>query len=263
MSETSETPNAASKESSGLKLPFNVSVTLRAGFVLALANVICAGILAFAWVQGKSEPKVISVTGSAKKVIASDKIVWSATISASDPDLSKAYDQLNRGMQRTSAYLKDAGIPAASVTVSSISTIRHMTRDEKGNFTDHISSYELKQSMELDSTDVPKVEQVQRKITELIKEGIMLESDSPRYFYTRLADLKIDMLAEATKDATTRARQIAANSGAALGPVRDARMGVMQINALNSDNSTGSGVNDTSSYMKEITAIVSAQFALK
>ena len=70
------------------------------------------------------------------------------------------------------------------------------------------------------------------------------------------------MLADATKDATARAQQIAANSGASLGPIRDARMGVMQINPVHSNAVSDSGNNDTTSYEKEITAIVSARFEL-
>ena len=90
----------------------------------------------------------------------------------------------------------------------------------------------------------------------------MLESEPPRYLYTKLADLKIEMLAEATRDATARARQIADNSGAKLGAIREARMGVMQINPVHSTAVSDSGNNDTSSLQKEITAVVTARFAL-
>ena len=71
------------------------------------------------------------------------------------------------------------------------------------------------------------------------------------------------MLAEATKDATARAGQIACNSGAVLGTVLDAKMGVMQINAIHSNDVSGSGVNDTMSLEKEISAVVTARFALR
>jgi uncharacterized protein len=90
----------------------------------------------------------------------------------------------------------------------------------------------------------------------------MLESDPPQYLYTKLADLKIEMLAEATKDASTRAKQIAENSGCKLGAVRDARMGVMQINPLHSTSVSDAGNNDTTSMEKEITAVVSGRFEL-
>ena len=137
------------------------------------------------------------------------------------------------------------------------------TLDEKGNETERIVSYELWQNIEITSNDVMRVAEVARQITGLIKDGVVIESNSPTYIYTGLADLKITMLAEATKDASARAQQIAANSAAKVGTIVDARMGVMQINPIHSYEATGSGQSDTSSYEKEITAVVNAKFSLE
>jgi len=174
-----------------------------------------------------------------------------------------AYDAVNAAAEKTLAYLRGKGIPHTDLKPSSVSTLKHFVKNDKGQDTDKISEYELTESVEVSSLEVNKVRDVEHEITTLLKEGILLQSTPPRYLYTHMADLKIAMLAEATKDATTRARQIATNSGAALGAIREARMGVMQINALHSDDVSGSGVNDTSSFDKEITAIVSARFELK
>ena len=58
---------------------------------------------------------------------------------------------------------------------------------------------------------------------------------SPRYYYTKLADLKHEMIKKATEDARQRAEIIAAESGGSLGELRDARMGVFQITGQYSD----------------------------
>ena len=243
-------------------LPANVTVSLRAGAVLAAANVLCVIILAFAWMHVKGDAKVISVTGSARKVIQSDLIVWEAKISVSNPDLQKGYDALKASTDRTIAYLKQQSVPDNEVGLSSIWINKHFARDEKGNPTDKVTSYDLIQTVQITSSDVGRISTVAARITGLIKEGVVLESQAPRYLYTKLGELKITLLADATKDATARAQQIAANSGASLGPIRDARMGVMQINPLHSNAVSDSGNNDTTSYEKEITAIVSARFEL-
>ena len=52
-----------------IRLPAHVSVSLRAGFVLAIANVLCVVIFSYAWTRVKAEPKTIAVTGSARKAI--------------------------------------------------------------------------------------------------------------------------------------------------------------------------------------------------
>ena len=68
--------------------------------------------------------------------------------------------------------------------------------------------------------------------------------------------LKINMLAEATKDATARAEQIVGNANGRLGKLVEARMGAMQINPKGVSATSAEGNNDTTSYEKEITAVV-------
>jgi hypothetical protein len=89
--------------------------------------------------------------------------------------------------------------------------------------------------VELKSTEVEKVEQISREITELLNKGISLYSEPPRYYYTKLADLKIKMISEATEDARIRAEQISEKSGSSLGDLQSATMGVFQITGQNSD----------------------------
>ena len=45
--------------------------------------------------------------------------------------------------------------------------------------------------------------------TELLNQGVQFYSESPRYYYTKLADLKIQMISKATQDARLRAEKIA------------------------------------------------------
>ena len=73
----------------------------------------------------------------------------------------------------------------------------------------------------------------------------------PRYYYTRLADLKIEMISKATEDARIRAEKIADNSGGRLGELQSAKMGVFQITGQNSDETySWGGAYNTSSKNK-------------
>jgi len=246
-----------------LSFPNKIVVSLRAGFMLALANILCVAIFSWAWMHVRAEPKSINVTGSAKQQLESDLIVWSGTVSAANPELVGAYSQLQSGTDKVLAYLHAAGIPPSQIAVGSVMTAKHHAKDAQGHDTEKVVEYELSQSVEVTSGDIARVADVARTITSLLREGVMIESDAPRFIYTKLADLKIAMLAEATKDATARAQQIASNSGAKLGSISEARMGVMQINPVNSNSVSDSGNNDTSARVKEITAVVTARFSLE
>ena len=72
----------------------------------------------------------------------------------------------------------------------------------------------------------------------------------------------MEMLAEATRDARTRAEQIAQQGGRQLGPLDTAEMGVIQIAPIYSGQTSWEGMNDTTALEKTITAVVSATFAL-
>jgi hypothetical protein len=246
-----------------IPLPLKVIVSLRAGVILALANIVCVTIFVYAWTRVRSEPHVISVTGSARKGITSDLVVWSAKVSTIEADLQKAYDTLKASTDKTLEYLRQAGVSEGQVQVSSIGTWKRREKTDKGVETEKVVAYELWQTVQVTSGDVDRIGRIANDITSLIKQGVSIESNPPTYIYTRLADLKITMLAEATRDAQTRAQQIAANSGSSLGSIVDARMGVMQVNPVHVYEATSDGRNDTSSLHKEITAVVSARFALR
>ena len=260
-------------------LPEKLVVTLRAGGVFfALANVVCVAILAWTYLSVKLEPKTLSVTGSARKEILSDRVTWTGTVTAKDANLVKAYDALKIGSDKVKSFLLSNGIPEPEVTLSAITTARRFHQDviqppAAGPGapaalptilpTDKVEMYTLTQTVAVGSTNMIKVPWAARAVTSLIKEGVEIDSGEPSYLYTKLSELKINMLAEATKDATARAEQIVNNANGRLGKLVEARMGVMQINAKGVTSTSAEGVNDTSSYEKEITAIVSVKFEVR
>ncbi|MEO8647662.1 MAG: SIMPL domain-containing protein [Acidobacteriota bacterium] len=235
---------------------FNAGIALAIGLVLSS--------LIFGWFYSKTKrgDEAITVTGSAKRRISSDLVVWNAGITAQAPGLSDAYKQLSDSVPRIKQYLLEKGIAEAQMTVSSITTTTQKGRDADGNETSEITGYALSQQIEVRSNDVQKISQVAREATELINQGILIESRPPQYYYTQIGDLKIEMLGEAAKDAKERAERIAQSTGNSIGAVRSARMGVLQITAADSTDVSDYGVYDTSTIEKDMTAVVNVSFAV-
>ena len=229
---------------------------------LAIGIVVAAAIFGWSYSKSKKGDEAITVTGSAKKRIKSDLIVWSASISSQSTQISDAYKQLADNVPKVKKYLMDKGIPEANITISSISSVQEREKDSEGNQSSKVSGYSLRQSVEVKSTDVEKISQIAREATELINQGIFIESSAPQFIYTKLGDLKIEMLAEAAKDAKARAEQIANSTGNSISTVRSAKMGVMQITAADSNEVSDYGLNDTSALEKDITAVVNVSFAI-
>jgi hypothetical protein len=116
--------------------------------------------------------------------------------------------------------------------------------------------------LEIRSAEIDKLTEVSRKVTQLINQGILLESNEPEYLYTKLAELKVVMLADAARDGRERAAQIASSAGGKVGEMRSAEMGVLQVNAADANEISGYGVNDTKSVEKDVLAVVHVTFAL-
>ncbi|HEV7859302.1 MAG TPA: SIMPL domain-containing protein [Pyrinomonadaceae bacterium] len=236
-----------------------------AGFALAVALVLSAIIGSWAIIRVKSRDQTIVVTGSARKRIKSDLVIWRAGVSYEATQLADAYKSLSNDVPRVKHYLISKGIPENEITISAITsqTLHAKSTDgEGGEDSGRITGYSLKQELEVRSTDVDKIEKLAREATELINQGILIESNAPEYHYTKLGDLKIEMLSEAAKDAKLRAQQIASSTGSSIGSMRSARMGVLQITPADSNDVSGEGMNDTSSLDKDITAVVNVTFAV-
>lgn len=234
-----------------------------AGFALAVALVLSSIVLGWSLVRSKSNTEqTIAVTGSARKRITSDLVIWRASVTYQGAQLSEAYNSLKENVPRVREYLKSKGIPDNQIVVSSITTTTQQGKDAQGENTGQITGYSLSQTFEVRSNDVAKVTQVSREATELIDRGILIESQAPEYHYTKLGDLKIEILGEAAKDAKVRAAQIASSTGSSIGDVRSARMGVMQITPADSNEVSDYGMNDTSSLEKDVTAVVNVSFAV-
>ena len=238
------------------------SGTFMGAVVLAVGLVVATMIGGWFFVKGKRGDQTITVTGSARKRITSDLVIWRSAISYQAPTLSEAYRLLTEAVPRVKAYMVSKGIAENQITVSSISSQTLHGRNSEGMETSEITGYTLRQELSVRSTDVEKIGQIAREATELINQGILIESMAPEYLYTKLGDLKIEMLAEAAKDAKRRAEQIAQSTDSSIGTVRTARMGVLQITAADSTDVSDSGMNDTSSLEKDITAVVNIGFAV-
>lgn len=249
---------------------------LSAGSAIAisLGVVLSTLIAAGTWKEVRKRPDKnnIRITGSARKRIVSDLIEWSAAIESRAPERTAAYMGLKSGTEKAVAFLKAQGIKEQEIETQSASVteefetiqedkvlpgtnvpLRSEKRVSKG--------FRASQVVSVRSSGVPLVEKASREITSLLEQGVSVSSMSPRYYYTRLGELKLEMLAEAAKDARNRAENILGSAGnTSVGKLVYADMGIININAANSTETSNEGNNDTSSFEKDIITIVHAEY---
>ncbi|MDP4210710.1 MAG: SIMPL domain-containing protein [Bacteroidota bacterium] len=235
--------------------------------IIAIAIIITASIFAGAYKYKFKTTETITVTGLAEKEFVSDLITWSGEYQRKSLELKDAYRLIKNDEATVRQYLKSNKINDNEIVFSSITIQKEYTqkRDENGHTVSSVfTGFKLSQHVTVESKNIDKVELVSREVTKLIESGIEISSLEPSYFYTKLSELKIDLLAKASADAKKRAETIAENSGSSLGKILKADMGVFQITAPNSNESFSfGGTFNTSSKTKKATITIRINYAVK
>nr|WP_309756255.1 SIMPL domain-containing protein [Flavobacterium sp.] len=219
--------------------------------IIAIAVVISSYLFSNAFQNRNKSNDTISVTGSGKKDFVSDLIVWNGSFSKKSTTLKDAYAALDADREKIKNYLTSKGIAATKMVFSAVNFNKDFETTFNENSTTRqqiFTGFTLTQSVNIQSKEVNKIEEISRQSSELINSGVEFYSSPPEYYYTKLAELKIQMIAEATKDASARAKSIAENADANLGSLKKSDMGVFQITGQNSseDFSYGGSFNTQS-----------------
>ncbi|MBN7809698.1 SIMPL domain-containing protein [Algoriphagus sp. H41] len=205
--------------------------------LFSIAIVVAAFVLGNAVIHRNRPQGTVNVTGLGEQNFTSDLIVWEGNFSRESKDLKSAYADLERDRSAVTQYLQSKGIPADQLVFNAVTTlpIYQQNYTASGNYAGQtFTGYQLSQTLVIESKEVEKVEKVSREITELLNQGITFYSQPPRYYYTQLESLKLEMVAKATEDGRIRAERIAENSKAKLGDLITANMGIFQITGQNS-----------------------------
>ena len=97
----------------------------------------------------------------------------------------------------------------------------------------------------------------------MISQGIDINVFGVSYSYSKLPELKVNLLEEASKDAKNRASSMLNATGDKVGGIKSVRMGVYQITSVDSNDVSDMGINDTSTIDKKVTAVANISFKIK
>jgi hypothetical protein len=205
----------------------------------------------------------LTVKGSARIAVRSDISVWNISVSGDGPQLVDAYNVLEFGVDRVNCFLHAQAFSDAEISLSAIETRTHTARTKDGEVTDRVVGYTLERTFIVTTAAVDRTVKAAGEVTQLLRENVRVCSHAPAYSYTQLASLKVQILGDASRDARNRALEIASKSGCAIGQVRRAQMGVIQITQPNSTEVSDYGLYDTSTVDKDVSAVVTITFGIE
>lgn len=206
----------------------------------------------------------VSVTGSAYEVVNSDSGTFEVVLKVRAATKSQAYSIAKKQLPIIIEYLQEKGFNTKTDTdVKSIDGYNTYRYYPNGVSTNEVAYYNLSQRISVKSNDVQKIKDTSLDITSLMDKGVDIEVQAVNYSYSKLPELKIQLLKNATKDAKQRASAMLKATNNNVGKIQSVKMGVFQITPVDSTDVSDMGINDTSTIEKKITAVANVTFQVK
>lgn len=243
---------------SNIKLSANFGLSL-----MALSIVVAAFIVGYTAIKYKEADYTLSVTGSSKKTVKSDQVIWNLQISRMTKlsDLKNAYKQIDLDRQVVLDFLNANNVVKENIVVQPAAMEQQWDGPQVNDPQEKI--YSVRQMITITSADVDGVTKVANTVQPIIEKGVLLSNLGLQYNYTKLSNERVDMLAEAMKDARERAKSIAASDNQEVGKFIEASSGVVQVLAKGSVDVSDYGSLDISAIEKDIMVTIRSTFRLK
>lgn len=175
--------------------------------------------------------KTVSVRGLAEREVDADLAVWPLTFSLGSNDLSELQKDILAKTKIVKNYLAEYELSSEDFTVQSPS----ITDNSMNPYMDKNQvryTYIAETVVLVRSSKVEQVKKAQGDSLKLMSDGIAVSKDYKSkisFEFTKLNDIKPQMIAEATKNARTAAEQFARDSGSKVGKIKRASQGLFSI----------------------------------
>ncbi len=256
-------PLRASRRSGAVDLGIVVAAFLLAAGLVVAALIAVRGI---EYVKGYESSR-LDVTGSANREVVSDQVKWVGSFSrrVDAGSLGAGYRQMSEDLGEVVDVLSDEGFGRDDLAIQpvSVSAVYRECYNATTDCVREVIGYELYQWFTLTSDQVAEVTSLAQDAQPFVDAGLTYQTSSLEYYYSGLADLRPELLAEAIRDAQARAEAVAEATGANVGQLRSADSGVFQVTQPNSTEVASYGMYDTSTIEKRVTAVVHASFELR
>lgn len=193
--------------------------------------------------------------GLAERRVTSDRANWEISFNVSAGNgvvIANLYKRFEEHQQIIIEEIKKSGFSDAEISVGAVDYYGQDFRDDKQVIVDR--QYTLTGLISIDTDNVPLVAKARVNVGKLIAKGISLQNKKPTYQFTKLNDVKPEMLKEATKNARIAAETFAENVGAKVGGIRSARQGGFNI------TDAGAEYGDRNKIEKDVRVVTTVSF---
>lgn len=210
--------------------------------------------------KSKFNYNAVTVKGLAEQDVEADLAIWEIKFVATGNDLVKTKADLEKQNLAVLNFLTESGFSEKEIELGGVDTNDLMANPYRGN--EAITSrFILTKTITVRSNQVHNVEEAYANAGDLLNSGVVFENryDSPvSYIFTKLNDIKPQMLETATKNARQAALEFAKSSDSRVGKIHSANQGVFSI--LPRDNVNA---NETQQINKRVRVVATVEYFLE
>jgi hypothetical protein len=180
--------------------------------------------------RARAADRYVTVKGFAEREMPADLAIWPVVFTVTADDLVTLQERLADSTGKVEGFLAAAGFERGDLTASAP---RVTDRDAQGFREDaRMARYVAEATVTLRTGEIDAARSAMERSGELVTQGVALIRSyeyNTQYLYTRLEEIKPEMIAQATQDARAAAQQFAADSGSSVGAIRNAQQGYFSI----------------------------------
>ncbi len=232
--------------------------------IVSVGLIIAGLFIGNGFAKGREADRFVTVKGISEREVRADLAIWPIRLVAPGNDLAGAHRQLQSNRELVLQFLARNQIDTAEVSLQDFS-VNDAYANQYGNPERVANRYVINQTLMVRSTNPDLVLATSQKVAELVTAGVVFSSGEqwgntgPTFVFTKLNDLKPEMIAEATARARESAEQFARDSRSSVGSIRRANQGVFEI--LPRDQI--SGVAEATQIVKTVRVVSTIDYFLK
>ncbi|MGB0993425.1 MAG: SIMPL domain-containing protein [Akkermansiaceae bacterium] len=195
--------------------------------------------------------------GLAERRVTADRANWTVYFQVSGKsrdDVPQLYKDAERQQGVIMQLLKDEGLPENEMKTGIIDYSSKEYRDEDQKIVDE--KHWLTGSISVETENVEIIEKLRGSVNKLIAQGYDITNRPASYHFTKLNDVKPEMLKEAAKNARIAANEFADNAGVKVGRIRSATQGAFFVVDI------GESHGDTRKIEKNVRVVTRIEFYL-
>lgn len=238
------------------QLPDSGKILLGAVAIFALGLTTSGYVLGDGLRRAKMAERSVTVRGVSERDVTANLATWSIEFSNKGDDLSTVQRSVDAQANAVRNFFTRAGFGPDEVTDSNISVSRERDPDD-ANAPDRLV---VRRTIQLRTNDVMKARRAFAEQANLLRSGVEMSSSDVSYVFTRLNQLKPEMIAEANKNARSSAEQFAKDSGASVGAIKRASQGYFSVGPRDGEQCEECGSSGSNSPFQKVRVVTTIDY---